>query len=187
MRVFGKLSVIALLFAGTVGAQAGLLNYDPNKPAPAPTLDGGWNYDQVTDPTTTMDSDDSPYVFNLASSATFTITDAYFAGDNYSVFDNGILILSATGPAPSLDYQDDPNAAYADPNFAHGSVVLGAGAHDITVESAVETGIAPAGFYDRLDSLGPIVGVPDAGNLAAITGLLWAGLLGRGTLRAKRS
>jgi hypothetical protein len=186
MKTYQKILVLGLLSAGLGSALAipiPIPNNNPNIPAPAPVLGAGWAYDQVDAPG--VNSGDSPYIYNLASSATFLITDAFFSGDNYTVFDNGSPILSATaGGVLGASYTEDPNAALSDPNFAHGSVVLGAGAHDLTVQSDVATGIDPAGFFTRLDSTSS---VPDAGSLLGITTGLWAGLLGLGTLRKKNS
>ncbi len=197
MRLFYKLPVIALLFTGTAGVQASLLNHDPSAPDPAPTLDGGWAYDQVqsyvisygSTPTAGAASDASPYTFTLGASATFQITDAFVSGDSYAVYNGNTLILTTSGGIIGSSASATTGAAaWADPpDYSQGSIVLGPGSYSVTVESLNETAILPAGFFTELSSSSSIPPVPDGGSISAITGLLWAGLLGWGTLRAKRS
>jgi hypothetical protein len=193
MKASQTLFVIGLFSACTMAAQA-QLNYDPSAPDPAPTLDGGWAYDQVQNyvlsygstPTAGAASDSSPYVFTLASSANFLITDAFVPGDSYAVYNGNSLLLTTTAGSGGSDNATDGASAWADPEYDHGSIVLGPGTYSLTVESQNETGVLPAGFFTELASSNPTGTVPDGGSLTVITGLLWAGLLGLGA-RIKRS
>ena len=168
-----KVLITIALLAGALAAKAQELN-TANLPAPAPVLNAGWNYDQVD--VVAQNSEDSPYVYNITSPEEFTITDAFVAGDNYFVYDNGILILTTTVPGGPGTPTSNPATAYADGGFSEGSVLLGDGSHSLTIQSDLGAGLGAAGFYDRLDS----VSAPDGGLTA---GLLSLGMLALGFVR----
>jgi hypothetical protein len=134
--------------------------------AAAPVLDGGWASDSISAAAT--DSLSSPYVYNLSGGAVFSITDDFVTGDQYKVYDFGVLILTTT--AASAIAGQPYGGGVGGPGYQWGSVSLSAGAHSLTVQGDGAGGI-PAGFYTRLDS------VPDSGNLAALLGLVFAGLM----------
>ena len=115
-------------------------------------------------------------MYNITSPEEFTITDAFVAGDNYFVYDNGILILTTTVPGGPGTPTSNPATAYADGGFSEGSVLLGDGSHSLTIQSDLGAGLGAAGFYDRLDS----VSAPDGGLTA---GLLSLGMLALGFVR----
>jgi len=142
------------------------------KPAQAgPVLDAGWSSDEITQAAT--DSLGSPYSFSLAGAADFSITDAYVVGDTFKVYDFGSLILTTVVGAgvafaiPSDSYAD---SAWASGSYGIGTVTLGAGSHQITVQGDGAGGL-PAGFFDRLDTS---KSVPDS---SATFGLISLGLV----------
>ena len=161
--------LIALLLVALPAALAGPVgNYDPFLPAPAPILNAGWVYDQIN--AAAIPSVDSPYVYNLAAPAVFTITDDFVVGDVYTVTDWAVVILVTGnwaamppfgGPGP------DPNG-WLGVGWAKGQVLLGAGAHNLSV-SGNGAGGTPAGFYTRIDT----AAVPEPSTLA-----LWSVGLG---------
>ena len=171
-------AAVALLTIGTFASRADL-NYDPSATPPAPVLDAGWAYDEIS--AAFVDSLDSPYVYNLAGPAEFTITDSFIQGDTFYVYDNLSLILTTTfgGSPPNLPLP----LGSAGPGWSWGTVLLGAGAHSLTIQGDAAVG-APAGFYTRLDS---VRDVPDGGSLGLLSGLLWTGMLGLRSLRQRRS
>ncbi len=158
-----QILALGVLLASAYEASA--LNYDPFTPAPAPVLDAGWAYDQIDAAAT--DSVDSPYVYNLAGPANLTITDDFATGDTYFVYDFGNPILT-TAFAGSHGYGGQGGAGYS-----WGTVLLGAGAHHITVQGDGVGGLS-AGFYTRLDS----ASVPDASTTASLLGLGFVALAG---------
>jgi hypothetical protein len=176
MKSTKTLLMAALFVAGVVTTQAATLNYDPLTPAPAPVLDAGWAYDQIDAAFT--DSEDSPYAYALGAPAMFAITDDFVPGDTYFVYDFGSLILTTTLTGQPF------GGGVGGPAYQWGSVLLGAGAHLLTVQGDGFGGV-PAGLYTRLDSLTPPV--PDGGSLGLLSALLWAGFLGLNTLRRKIS
>ena len=137
------------------------LNYDPYLPAPAPVLGGGWNSDEVNSGLPTI-SIDSPYVYNLTAPAKFSITDDYVPGDVYHVFDMGnpILVTTFNGAQTPFAAGGNPagNAAWSNSSYSHGSVLLGVGAHSLTIEDdgSGAGNNYPAGFWDRLDPAAPV-------------------------------
>lgn len=171
-----KCFVILLLLATVCGvSNADTLNFDPNLVPPAPVLDQGWAYDMISAAYT--DSADSPYVYNLSTSAIFRITDYFVTGDKFFVYDFGTLILStslngAQATIPPIG-QPGGNLGWASAMYEHGQVVLSAGAHSLTVQGNGGGGV-PAGFYTRLDSMQE---VPTPSSLVALFGMAAVGFV----------
>jgi hypothetical protein len=156
MRVSASLAVLVLL-GGALTAQAGLINWDPSLPAPAPILDAGWAYDQV-DALPPTPSVDSPYVYNLTAPAVFTITDDFVSGDTYNVLDFGIQILATSNSAAMAAFGAGDPTGWTTAGYYKGQILLAAGAHILEVTGNGEGGLS-AGFYTRIDS------VPEPGSL----------------------
>ncbi len=171
-----------VLCAVGVGVAQGAINYDPSQTAPAPVLNNGWAYDQINAALPAL-SIDSPYPYNLGpGGATFAITDDFIVGDVYTVFDFGVPILvTAFGPPPSHPFGFGPPNPFGDlawqiPQYSHGEVFLGPGAHLLTVGGNGAGGV-PAGLWVRID--GGVI--PEPASLliwsllgcVAIGGWLW--------------
>lgn len=159
-------AIIMALAALTATAPAATLNYDPTLPTPQPVLDAGWAYDGIS--LAFVDSDDSPYVYNLGAPAVFTITDDFVPGDTFYVYDFGTLILTTSVTAGGVPYSGGGGPAYG-----WGSVTLSPGAHQLSVQGDGGGGV-PAGFYTRLDSVKEI---PDAGSTLALAGIVLSGMI----------
>ncbi len=159
-----KKLVAVCLFAMMVSVAAAGVNYDPLATPPAPVLDAGWAYDQVNQ--AFHDSSDSPYVYDLTGPATFRITDDFALGDVYYVRDFGSLILTTTFYSGSPTGFSDPSG-WANDDFSKGEILLGAGAHSLTVQGNGAGGV-PAGFYTQLTTATPAVPVPGALVLGGI-------------------
>jgi hypothetical protein len=105
------------------------------------------------------------------------ITDIYVPGDEFNIYDNGVLVGSSSAVADwntyeanayaSPPYTGDPGTAWASPAFSHyeGDFVAG---DVITIQEAVE----PSGFTDSTYS---IRGVAAPDSPAGILGVLAIG------------
>ncbi|MEZ5329476.1 MAG: VPDSG-CTERM sorting domain-containing protein [Verrucomicrobiales bacterium] len=169
MKILKTLALVVTL--GVTSFTASAVNYGVNYDA-APTLlsgslalDGGWESDQIDFADT--DSVNSPYSF--FGPATFSITDDFIVGDTFKVYDFGSLIMTTSLTAGGQPF----GGGVGGPDFQWGSVTLGAGAHQISVQGDGAGGLA-AGFFVRLDSAR---GVPDGGSTAALFGLVLLGLV----------
>ena len=77
-----------------------------------------------------------PYLrweFVAAAPELLKVTDAFNSGDAFDVFDSGAPILSTPSVATGHFCGSDPVPCYADPLMSHGSVILAAGSHSLTI------------------------------------------------------
>jgi hypothetical protein len=99
---------------------------------------------------------EEPFTFSSSAPVVVKVTDVLCRGDQFEVFDFGVSI----GTTPAVPVQEcdtepfvgDPDVAFEDPSFSHGSFVLGPGSHSITIVVIAD----PFGFgsgYIRVDSL----------------------------------
>jgi len=73
------------------------------------------------------------YTFSLSGSGTLEVTDWRYDGDQFKVYDFGSLIGTTSTPTDdSFTIGDNPDAAFVDPRFSHGTWILGAGPHSLT-------------------------------------------------------
>jgi hypothetical protein len=152
MKKYALVLAFASLFA-TSAAIADPVNFDSTNPRTAPTPDVGWTYDQIDAVNT--DSLFSHYIGAFANPTYFRITDYFNTGDQYKVYDFGTLVLT-TGytPRSSVLPIGDPSgdAGWTNISFQTGELLLGAGAHDISIQGDGVGGV-PAGFYVRFDTV----------------------------------
>jgi hypothetical protein len=156
-----------VLFLGALTAHAGTIgNWDPSLPAPAPVLNAGWASDQINAAGPPATSLDSPYIYNLAFPATFTITDDFIVGDVFTVWDfgNPILVAANWGAMPPFGGPGPDPFGWLNAGYAKGSVQLAAGPHSLDVTGNGAGGV-PAGFWTRIDS----APVPEPSTLALLS------------------
>jgi hypothetical protein len=122
--------------------------------------------------------DDPAWTFNLGLSAELKITDAFFKGDSFKVYDFGVLILEMPTVLALGACGDDPDNCYGTAGVSYDSVSLQAGDHSLTIQVAQSPLGTGAAFF-RIDR---IVAAPEPVSLM----LLGLGLLGLGAVRRSR-
>lgn len=113
--------------------------------------------------------------FTAATSVLFNITDAFESGDTFSVFVNGPLALTTPSVPLGNPGVTDPNLAFADPAYSHGSIYLNPGTYTVDV-FALDSPYGSGGAYVE------VVSTPEPSILL----LLGIGLAAIGTRLRKR-
>lgn len=140
-----RAALVSVLAASSLAAQATSLNLAADDQWQAFGVD---SFSSLSSGTEWIDSNDSsapgfgsPLNFNFTIAAGFvghlTVVDASFAGDTFSVFNNGQLLgttasvpVQVYGSAPDVGY--DYDAALQSSAFSHGVFTLSAGAYSIS-------------------------------------------------------
>jgi hypothetical protein len=151
---------VTLALPGSVSADAGA----SNGTAPSATLAAS------TDPPIPVDATswtpfnwsfdghniEGPFTFSISQPGVVKVTDVACRGDQFEIFDFGVSI--GTTPAVPVDevgecdpYITDPDVAFEDPSYTHGSFVLPPGSHSITIVAITNPFSAGTGFI-RVDS-----------------------------------
>ena len=115
--------------------------------------------------------------FTTAGPVDFNITDAFNAGDSFDVYVGGVLMMSTPSVPSSSCSDSDPNLAFANPCYSHGSLLLGPGSYNIDV-FVRDSPFGSGGAYLEVVT----ADTPEPGSLA----LLGSGLIGlAGSIRRK--
>jgi hypothetical protein len=77
-------------------------------------------------------SGDTDFTFTVTSHADLNITDLFYNLDRFNLTINGVDQGETFYPLQDFAYTDDPDAAFADPHFSHGSYAVGPGTYDVT-------------------------------------------------------
>ncbi|MEN6423939.1 MAG: hypothetical protein ABFE13_01145 [Phycisphaerales bacterium] len=131
---------------------------------------GAWDYEGA-------------FTYSATSWTSLKVTDCFVDGDQFEVYDNGLLIGTTSIPADDADWIGDYDAAYLSEKWSSGEFCLAPGDHSITLYT-IETaeGFSTGAGALRADRCaGPTVPAP-AGILL---GTLGTGLVG--WLRRRRS
>ena len=75
----------------------------------------------------------NPTTFVAGTDVIFQITDAFLFGDVFDVDINSGAIQFTTSVPGSGTTTDDPNVAFADPNYSTGSILLGPGVYSVDI------------------------------------------------------
>ncbi len=116
-------------------------------------------------------ADQGPFTCNVPFSTNLMVTDCYFDGDRFEVYDWGSLIGTTSVPADDHATIPYPEDASEDPRWSSGVFLLGAGPHSITLKVIqTATGWPDGAGYLRADTapVVPVVPVPGAMALAAL-------------------
>ena len=123
-----------------------------------PILDGGWDttdsdgslYTDHIDAVTPALNAGGAYAYLLGGPAVFRITDVLVLGDNWIVYDFGVPILTTAVMSFASGFGDNAEADgdWTDAVHSKGEILLGAGAHSLTV-SGNGVGGLPA-HYSRV-------------------------------------
>lgn len=99
---------------------------------------------------------EGPFTFTSATPAVVSVTDAFCRGDAFRVYDNNVAI-GDTSSVPIDTNCTQPavvnaDAAYSDTSFSHGSFLVPAGSHSITIQAIVNPQVNGGGGYLRVDA-----------------------------------
>jgi hypothetical protein len=83
-----------------------------------------------------------------------TLTDAFFRGDQFLLYDNSLPVIfgftSAPGPANGYSCGTNPASCVTDPTMSHGQFTLGGGSHSITIQAS-NSSLGSGGGYFKVD------------------------------------
>ena len=74
----------------------------------------------------------APWTITLSKPTTLTVTDVEASGDQFTLYDNGVLLGTTSTPNYGDYVGECISCALADPNFSHGTFTLAAGTNVIT-------------------------------------------------------
>lgn len=115
-----------------------------------------------------------PWIFSMVGAGELRITDAFDRGDRFTVFDNGVAVLTTPEVALSFSYQSDPNYCFGVEGVSYGSLVLNPGLHSLAIRVDYSPYTGGAAYF-RIDR---IISTPEPLSLM----LLGLGLLGLGAV-----
>jgi hypothetical protein len=90
---------------------------------------------------------DAPWTFTLTGPAELVVTDAFVSVDQFELFDFGSSLGATSAPTAGGACGSDITACLADPNYSHGSYLLGAGDHSISGTTLLSGAGGGAAFF----------------------------------------
>jgi len=133
--------VLALVFG--INVRADTNGTGPAGLDPAMTIDAGWYGFCFGGPgsaatagcqnAATAGVTGNDITFTATSNVLFNITDAFEKGDTFDVYINTVFAFTTDAVPIVGGGVIDPNAAFADPTYSHGSIELGPGSYTIDI------------------------------------------------------
>jgi hypothetical protein len=134
-------------------------------------IDGGWQ--SFSFGTVGSHDNEGLFTFLAPGAVDLKVTDAFLAGDQFSIYDNSSFIGNTSVPLGSGDdIGANADGAYADPLWSSGLFVLGAGAHSIDIVT-LQSPFGGGGAYIRADTS---TSVPDVASTLPLLGFALMGL-----------
>jgi len=120
---------------GSGGDNGGVASAAPTVPITVPIVPGpGWNF--FTFPGVIGGAASDCFTYTSTGATAVTVTDAFCLGDEFNVYDNGVLLgntSSVTSEAPACSGVSNPDLAIL-ANYSHGTFkICAAGAHEICI------------------------------------------------------
>jgi hypothetical protein len=114
-------------------------------------------------------NDEGPFSFTTTTPATLKVTDAFLDGDRFEVYNDKTLIGTCSKPTDTGTFVGDPDQAFLDPHFSHGTWTLNPGSYALRFKTIEIASGAPDGeAFFRVDGGGGggTGNVPEPGSLA---------------------
>jgi hypothetical protein len=120
-------------------------------------------------PSTFLDA--PPWTFTASGAgATLRITDAFFSGDRFEIFDFGVSLGLTSLPTLDVDCGDDPVPCFANAAMSTGLFALAAGNHSLTIVPVAALDGGGSGYF-QVEGTAAVVPEPATLTLLA-TGLV---------------
>ncbi len=120
------------------------------------------------------------FTFATPGPAAVKVTDAFCRGDRFRIYDNGVPIGDTSAVPVGECGTSDPDIAFADPTFSHGSFQVGGGNHAITIQ-AIDSPFGSGGAFLRADlSAFKVVNFGLRPSKATIGDFVWFDINGNG-------
>lgn len=104
-------------------------------------VDGGWQYPFVWHNAPGTWWENSPFTYSWGSWTSLKVTDSFWDGDQFAVYDRDVLLGTTSSPSTGNwidgDISGNHDVAYADPRWSSGEFLLAPGDHSITIKTIV--------------------------------------------------
>jgi hypothetical protein len=142
-RHFAMLAAIV-----TIASTVGLATANPAAATPLP-VGSGWRSFSFTG--VGSGASGNPYTFVAASPATLEVTDGFAPGDQFAVYDKGVLLGNTSAVPTGSASCSNPDSCFTDPAFSHGTFQLPIGMHSIKIVAIVSP-FGSGGAWLRVDA-----------------------------------
>jgi hypothetical protein len=128
------------------------------------------------------------FTFTAPTAVTLKVTDTFFPGDRFAVFDNNVLLGQTGTFTPGGAWTPGPDSSYGSPFFSWAHFALAPGPHSIMIQTIEIPANNPEGVaFLRVDSRGDVVPVDHAPEPATLALAALGGALALGYRRWRRA